>query len=110
MDELKANPVTEHAHVVSLKIYFAIFGALMLLTYLTVQLAFLDLGRMNTTIALAIAVLKATLVILYFMHVRYSTRLTKLVVVAALLWLAILLALTMADYLTRGWLNPPATG
>lgn len=110
MDEDGVPPVTEQAHIGSLKIYFAIFVTLLVLTYLTVQAAFLDLGRMNTIIAMAIAALKATLVILYFMHVKYSSRLTRLVVVAALLWLAILLVVTMSDYLTRGWLQPPTHG
>ncbi len=63
----------------------------------------IDLGRLNTIVAMAIAVTKAVLVVLFFMHVRYSTRLTKLVVVSAFMWLALLLGVTMIDYLTRGW-------
>ena len=75
----------------------------MLGTYLTVQAAFLDLGAFNTPIALAIAVTKATLVVLYFMHVKYSPRLTRLVVIGSVFWLAILLVMTFGDYVTRVW-------
>jgi cytochrome c oxidase subunit 4 len=85
--------------------YFTVFAVLMVLTWLTVQVAFHDLGRLNALLALAIAVIKATFVVLFFMHVRESTRLTKVVVVSGFLWLAILIALTMSDYLTRGWLS-----
>jgi cytochrome c oxidase subunit 4 len=92
-------------HIVSKKIYFLIFGALMVGTILTVAAAFVDLDHVftgaNTVVALTIAVIKATLVVLYFMHVRYSTRLTWVIVVAGFFWLAILFALTMADYLSR---------
>ncbi len=95
--------MTEHEHILPTRVYYLIFGILMLCTYLTVQAAFLDLGRFNTIIALLIAVFKATLVILFFMHVKYSSRLTWAVVIAALFFLAILFALTMNDYLTRGW-------
>ena len=64
---------------------------------------FFDLGPLNTIAALGIAVFKATLVVLFFMHVRYSSRLTWAVVIGSVFWLGILLALTMADYLTRVW-------
>jgi cytochrome c oxidase subunit IV len=93
---------TEH-HVISKKIYYTIFGILMLCTYLTVQIAFFDLGELNTVAALGIAVLKATLVVLFFMHVKYSTRLTWAVVAGSIFWFGILLTLTMSDYLTRVW-------
>jgi len=92
----------EH-HIVPKRVYYIIFGVLMLCTYLTVQIAFFDLGPLNTIAAIAIAVFKATLVVLFFMHVKYSTKLTWAVVTGSLFWLAILLALTMADYLTRIW-------
>jgi cytochrome c oxidase subunit 4 len=88
-------------HVVPKRVYYIIFAILMLCTYLTVQIAFFDLGPLNTIAALVIAVFKATLVVLFFMHVRYGTRLTGAVVMSSLLFLAILLALTMGDYLTR---------
>jgi len=90
-------------HIVPTRVYYTIFGVLILCTYLTMQIAFFDLGVLNTVAALGIAVLKATLVVLYFMHVRYSTRLTWAVVVGSVFWLGILLALTMGDYLTRVW-------
>ncbi len=90
-------------HIVPLKIYFAIFASLMILTTVTVVVAYYDLGPLNTVVALLIAVVKATLVILYFMHVRYSPSLTKLVVAGSFLWLAIMLSITMMDYVSRGW-------
>jgi len=92
-------------HVTSKKTYFAIFGALLALTYLTVAVARIDLGPFNTIVALSIAVSKAVLVVLFFMHVRYSTRLTKLVVVGGFVWLALLIGFTMADVATRGWIK-----
>jgi cytochrome c oxidase subunit 4 len=93
---------TDH-HIVPRKVYYTIFGILMLCTYLTVQIAFFDLGALNTVAALGIAVLKATLVVLFFMHVKYSTRLTWVVVLGSIFWFGILLTLTMSDYLTRAW-------
>ena len=93
-------------HVTSPTVYIAIFLALMVLTAVTVWVAFQDLGPLNDIVALTIAVSKASLVILYFMHVRYSTPLTKLVVVSGFLWLIFLIAITLSDYLTRGWIHP----
>jgi cytochrome c oxidase subunit IV len=90
-------------HIVPTRVYYTIFAILMLCTYLTVQIAFFDLGPLNTIAALVIAVFKATLVVLFFMHVKYGTRLTWAVVVGSVFWLGILLALTMGDYLTRTW-------
>ena len=97
-----AEPHTPH-HVVPLTIYYAIFATLLVLTGVTVAVAYIDLGPLNTVVALAIACFKALIVVLYFMHVKYSTRLVKLTVIAGVYWLGILLALTMSDYLTRGW-------
>ena len=94
-------------HIVSLRIYFAIFGTLMVLTGVTVWVAFHNLGPLNAVVALTIATFKATLVILYFMHARYSSKLTWLVIVAGFFWLGILLVLTMTDYLTRGLPSVP---
>jgi len=97
-------------HLVSRKIYFAIFGALMLMTGVTVWVANYDLpGPLNAIVALSIAVFKATLVVLYFMHVRYSSKLTWVFVCAGIVWLIILFAFTLSDFLTRGWV-PFATG
>ena len=93
----------EASHILPKRVYYTIFGILMLCTYLTVQIAFFDLGPLNTIAALAIAVFKATIVVLFFMHVKYSTRLTWLVVTGSIFWLFIMLALTMSDYLTRAW-------
>jgi len=92
-------------HVVPTRVYYTIFGILMLCTYLTVQIAVFDLGALNTIAALVIAVFKATLVVLFFMHVKYSTRLTWAVVLGSVFWLGIMLALTMSDYLTRAWMT-----
>jgi cytochrome c oxidase subunit 4 len=86
-----------------LRVYYTIFAILMFCTYLTVQAAFLDLGPWNTAVALAIAIVKATLVVLFFMHVKYSPKLTWAVVIGSVFWLGILLAITMTDYMTRGW-------
>lgn len=94
-------------HVVPVKIYFAIFGTLLLMTAITVGASFIDLGRLNLIVALSIAVFKATLVALYFMHVRYSDRLTQIVLGAALLWLVILIVGIMHDPLTRTQVTLP---
>lgn len=91
-------------HIVSRKIYVAIFTTLIILTILTIIIAGIDLGPFNTIAALAIAAAKATLVALFFMHVRYSSRLTQIVVISGLFWLGIMFVLTMSDYLTRGWI------
>lgn len=90
-------------HILPKRVYYTIFAILMFCTYLTWQIAYYDLGAFNTVAALAIAVFKAILVILFFMHVRYSSRLTWAVVFGGVFWLGILLALTFGDYLTRGW-------
>jgi cytochrome c oxidase subunit 4 len=94
-------------HVVPVRIYLTIFVTLLALTAVTTAAAFVDMGPLGNLVAMAIASFKATLVILFFMHVRYSTKLTSLVVTAGLLWLAILIALTLTDYFTRGWLGVP---
>jgi cytochrome c oxidase subunit IV len=90
-------------HVVPTRVYYAIFAILMLFTAITVGIAFVDLGPFNAVAALTIAVFKATLVVLFFMHVKYSTRLTWAVVAGSVFWLGILLTLTLGDYLTRSW-------
>jgi cytochrome c oxidase subunit 4 len=90
-------------HVSPKGVYYAIFGALMVLTAITVGVAFIDLGALNFPVALTIALVKATLVILFFMHVKYSSRLTKLVIGAGFFFLVVLFTLTLTDYLSRGW-------
>lgn len=92
-------------HVVPVRIYYAIFAALLVLTMITVWVARQDLGPFNTIVALSIAVTKALLVILFFMHVRYSARLTVLVVVSGFVWLALMIGLVMMDYIARGWVR-----
>ena len=95
-------------HVVPVKTYLTIFAALMIFTAITVAVAFVDLGPLNNLVMLGIAVVKATLVVLFFMHVRYSTRLIPVVAVGGFLWLLILFGFTMSDYLSRGWLGAGA--
>ena len=93
-------------HIVPVRVYLTIFAALLVGTALTVFAAFVDFPwQFNTIVALTIAVAKATLVVLYFMHVRYSMRLVWVIVASGLFWMAILFALTFSDYLTRGWLS-----
>ncbi len=89
-------------HVSPLSTYLSIFAALMVLSAITVGAAFVNLGSFNPVVALAIAVIKATLVILFFMHVKYSSRLTKITVVMSFFFVAILFAETFIDYATRG--------
>lgn len=95
-------------HVEPVRVYITIFLALMGFTVLTVWAAFQDFGALSDPIAIAIAIAKATLVVLFFMHVRHGTGLTKLVVAGGFLWLLILFGITMSDYLTRDILEAPA--
>lgn len=90
-------------HIVPTKVYFVIFGALMVLTLATIEVSFLNLGALNAVVAMSIAAFKALLVVLYFMHVRYSSRLTQVIAATGIFWLIILIALTLGDYLTRSW-------
>jgi cytochrome c oxidase subunit IV len=98
--------VSEH-HIVSPKIYLAVFLALMACTLLTVYAATVDLNQyfagLNIIVALTIAVFKATLVVLFFMHGKYSSKRTQLVIVCAVFWLAVMLFMTMSDYISRPW-------
>jgi len=94
-------------HVVPTRVYVGVFLALLCLTGLTTWVAYFDLGPMNTVVALAIAVTKMLLVILYFMHLKYSSGLTRLVILAGFFWLAILVVLTLSDELTRRWSPSP---
>jgi cytochrome c oxidase subunit IV len=98
----------EHHHPIdSVGTYAGILGTLLFLTIVTTAVAYVDLGVFSTIVALAIACTKMMLVALFFMHIRHSTRLTKLVVVGGLLWLAILLLMTMTDFWTRLWIGVP---
>ena len=92
-------------HIAPKSLYYGVFLALMAGTGLTIAAAFVDMGPYNNIIMLAIACAKATLVILFFMHVRWSTRVTWVVVMAGFFWLLILFGLGMSDYLSRGWIQ-----
>src|SRR5262245_58348319 len=97
-------------HIVGIRTYVTIYFLLLLFTGITVAAAFTDLGRMNVVVMLLIAAVKATLVVLWFMHVRFESRLVHLVAAAGFAWLGIMIAFTMSDYLTRmvvtGWSAP----
>jgi cytochrome c oxidase subunit 4 len=98
--------VSEH-HIVSPKVYFTIFSVLMICTVITVFAAEVDLNKyfsgLNIIVALTIAVFKASLVVLFFMHGKYSPKRTQLVIIASVFWLAIMLFMTMSDYVSRTW-------
>lgn len=93
----------QHEHVVPVGTYLGIFLALIAMTGITTGVAYIDLGAANTVVALAIAVVKMLLVVLFFMHVKYSSGLTRLVIAAGFFWLAIMVAMTLSDELTRHW-------
>ena len=92
--------------ILPVSLYFAVFSALLVLTGITIGVAYIDLGALNTVAALSIAVVKGTLVVLYFMHVRYSSRLVWAFAGAGFFWLIFLIGLTMSDFLSRGWIGP----
>jgi cytochrome c oxidase subunit IV len=93
-------------HIVSVRVYVTIFLVLLAGTALTVMAAFYDFPwQLNTIVAMTIATTKATFVVLYFMHVRYSSRLVWVIVASALFWMGILFALTFSDYATRDWMS-----
>ena len=94
--------MSQHEHIDSAKSYVAVFAGLIVLTLATTAVAFVDLGAFNIVAALGIATCKMLLVVMFFMHVRHSSKLTKLILVGALLWLAILLGFTLQDFATRG--------
>ena len=94
-----------HGHIAPLPLYFGVFFALLAGTAATTAIAFVDLGPFNNLVAIGIAGVKATLVVLFFMHMRWSPRMVPITFVSGLFWLVILLALTLADYFTRGWLG-----
>jgi cytochrome c oxidase subunit 4 len=107
MDEHSAPSDHEYSeHVVPVGIYLAVFSALMVLTAATVWTSRIDLGVLNTPLALAIAITKAVLVLLFFMHVKYSSKLVWLAVAAGFFWLAHLVLGVAADYASRGRVNP----
>jgi cytochrome c oxidase subunit IV len=96
--------MSDHSKSSPLKTYLAVWGTLLLGTFITYTVAFVDLGRFNAAVALTIATIKALIVALFFMHLRHAhERLLKLVVIATVFFLFILIALSMADYGTRTW-------
>jgi cytochrome c oxidase subunit 4 len=97
-----------HVHVTPLPVYLTVFATLMVLTGVTVAVAYVNLGEFNKVVALGIAAFKATIVVLYFMHVKHASKLTKLFAVTGIFFLVILFGLTMSDYGSRMWVNPPA--
>lgn len=101
--------MSEHGqpHIAPLKTYFSVFGALMVFTVLTVWVALFDLGTFNIVVAVTIATVKAYIVILYFMHVKYSAKIIWLTAAAGFIWFILMFALTLADFATRGWLPFP---
>jgi cytochrome c oxidase subunit 4 len=92
-------------HVPPLKLYFVVFGILMIGTALTVAVAFFDLGPLNNVVMLTVAIVKAMFVVLYFMHVRWGSRLTWVIAGSGFLWLLIMFSFTLMDYMSRGWLQ-----
>jgi cytochrome c oxidase subunit 4 len=98
-------------HVVPVSTYVLVFLALMAGTALTTGVAYVDMGRWNTVAALTIAVIKMLLVVLFFMHVKYATGLTRIVIICGFFWLGIMITLSCADELTRAWeINPAGWG
>ena len=93
----------EHEHIVSKKIYIAVFVTLLALTLITTLVSFLDMGFLNTPVALLIAGIKMTLVVLFFMHLFYTGRLSQTIAIAGVFWFLIFVAFTVGDYMTRPW-------
>ena len=91
-------------HVVPVKIYVTVFVILLVMTATTTTVSGIDLGPWNTVVALGIAVFKASLVVLFFMHAKYSPRLTQIVIFGGIFWLSILILITFSDFATRGWM------
>jgi len=92
-------------HTASKAMYYRVFAALMVLTAATVGISFVELGALNVTVALLVAITKATLVMLFFMHLLHSNRLTWLAMLVAIYFFAIMMVLTYSDYGARGWLR-----
>ena len=96
-----------HHHISPISTYIKVFATLMVLTIITVYIATVDLGLMNTFVAVTIAVIKATVVVLWFMHLKYSAKITWVAAGAGFIWLVVMLALTMSDVLSRSWIPYP---
>ena len=104
---IKSSHADKH-HIVSLPTYFAIYVALLVLLGATVGVYYLNLGFWSIAIGVLIAVVKAVLILLYFMHVRFSSKLVMVFAVAGFIWLAIMIGLTFSDYISRDWLPEPS--
>ena len=98
-----SEPTHHEEHIVSPTVYLIIGTCLLILTATTAAVSYVDLGVFNAVVALAIACLKMTLVVLFFMHIKYSSRLTKLTVAAGFFTFLVLITMTMTDYLSRAW-------
>lgn len=98
-----SEPTLHESHVIAPRTYLGVFAALVLLTALNVGLSFINMGAFNGAFALTIAVVEAGLVVLFFMHVRYSSRVLKLTIVAGIFTLAVLMTMSMSDYISRAW-------
>lgn len=96
-----------HGHIAPISMYLGVFAILLVGTAITVAVAYVDLGFMNTAVALAVAVTKATFVVLYFMHVRWASRLTWVVIAASIFWLLLMFTIGMTDYMSRDWMGVP---
>jgi len=107
MAEHAHDPHAAHGHIAPISMYLGVFAILMVGTAITVGIAYIDLGFMNTAMALAIAVTKATFVVLYFMHVRWASRLTWVVIAASIFWLLLMFFIGMTDYMSRDWMGVP---
>ena len=94
-------------HISPLSLYIKVFAALMILTVITVAVAFVDMGLLNTFVAITIAVIKACLVVWFFMHLSHSAKVTWICAAGGVVWLVIMLALTMSDIMTRSWVPRP---
>lgn len=107
MSEQSTSRHSKISHIVPIHVYVLVFLTLIVMTWVTAFVSTIDLGRLNVFVALSIAIFKASLVILFFMHVKYGTRLTKMIVLAGLYWLILLLFIVMMDLWTRGWMGVP---
>ena len=94
-------------HGPSKGVYYAVFATLIVLTWVTSWIATVDLGPFNIYVALSIAVFKASIVLFFFMHVKYGTRLTKMIIMSGIYWLILLLFIVMMDFWTRNWMGVP---
>ena len=106
-DQHPGEPQHHGDHVVPVGVYVAVFLTLIVLTWVTAFVATIDLGRLNVFVALSIAIFKASLVLMFFMHLKYGTRLTKMIVMSGLYWLILLLFIVMMDIWTRNWMGVP---